>query len=227
MVQAAGVFLKKTERFNVFGISGFELFLILLFGFLIFGPDKLPQLAKTVGKAVQQFRSAQDEMNKVVKTEIYDPLSENPVKNPLDAIDKENKQKVEKKESFAARKAKYDKEREDKKKREAANEAAKEVRAAADAEKKAAAQSDAQASAAAGAAAATATPKRSTATKMHEDVMAARKAASAEVAKEEEAKRAADTALADEILGKKPVAKKAAAAPEASKEAASAKKEEN
>lgn len=225
------MFLRKTERYNVFGIGGFELFLILLFGFLIFGPDKLPQLAKTVGKAVQKFRSAQDEMNKVVKTEIYDPLSENPVKNPLDAIDKENKQKVEKKESFAARKAKYDKEREDKKKREAANEAAKEVRAAADAEKKAAAQSEAQANAAAGvaagAAAATATPKRPTATKMHEDVMAARKAASAEVAKEEEAKRAASTALADEILGKKPVAKKAAAASEASEEAASAKKEEN
>lgn len=213
----------------MFGIGGFELFLILLFGFLIFGPDKLPQLAKTIGKAVQKFRSAQDEMNKVVKTEIYDPLSENPVKNPLDAIDKENKQKVEKKESFAARKAKYDKEREDKKKREAANEAAKEVRAAAEAEKKAAAETAAP-SAAAGAAAATATAKRPTATKMHEEVMAARKAASAEVAKEEEAKRAATTALADEILGKKPVAKKATApAAEAvdAAEAVSAKKEEN
>ena len=79
----------------MFGIGGFELFLILLFGFLIFGPDKLPQLAKTIGMAVQKFRSAQDEMNKVVKTEIYDPASDKPVKNPLDAIDKDNKQKVE------------------------------------------------------------------------------------------------------------------------------------
>ena len=34
----------------VFGIGGTELFLILLFGFLIFGPDKLPAIAKTVGK---------------------------------------------------------------------------------------------------------------------------------------------------------------------------------
>ena len=31
----------------MFGIGGFELFLILLFGFLVFGPDKLPALAKT------------------------------------------------------------------------------------------------------------------------------------------------------------------------------------
>ena len=35
----------------MFGIGGFELFLILLFGFLIFGPDKLPAIAKTLGKA--------------------------------------------------------------------------------------------------------------------------------------------------------------------------------
>ena len=58
-------------------------------------------------------------MNKVVKTEIYDPLTDDSVKNPMEAmIDKENKQKIEKKESFASRKAKYDKERADKVKRE-------------------------------------------------------------------------------------------------------------
>ena len=165
----------------MFGIGGFELFLILLFGFLIFGPDKLPQLAKTIGMAVQKFRSAQDEMNKVVKTEIYDPASDKPVKNPLDAIDKDNKQKVEKKESFAARKAKYDKEREDKKKREAANEAAKEVRAAAAAEKQEAAEKAAVAGAAVAAA--------KTPSQVHEDVMSARKEATAKVAAEQEAKR--------------------------------------
>ena len=53
----------------MFGIGGFELFLILLFGFLIFGPDKLPAMAKTLGKAIAKFRSAQDEMNKVIKEE--------------------------------------------------------------------------------------------------------------------------------------------------------------
>ncbi len=77
-------------------------------------------------------------MNKVVKTEIYDPLTDDSVKNPMEQIDKENKQKIEKKESFASRKAKYDKERADKVKREAAMEAAKEVRAEAAAEAEAA-----------------------------------------------------------------------------------------
>ncbi|MEF2672829.1 twin-arginine translocase TatA/TatE family subunit, partial [Adlercreutzia sp.] len=42
----------------MFGIGGFELFLILLFGFLIFGPDKLPAMAKTLGKAIAKFRNA-------------------------------------------------------------------------------------------------------------------------------------------------------------------------
>lgn len=202
----------------MFGIGGFELFLILLFGFLIFGPDKLPQLAKTIGMAVQKFRSAQDEMNKVVKTEIYDPMSDKPVKNPLDAIDKDNKQKVEKKESFASRKAKYDKEREDKKKREAANEAAKEVRAAA----------------AAGAAGAAVVAAAKTPTQVHEEVMSARKEATAKVAAQQEAKKAADKDLADEIFGTKPIVKKTenqdAAAPasdDAAEASDSAKKEDN
>ena len=220
----------------MFGIGGFELFLILLFGFLIFGPDKLPQLAKTIGMAVQKFRSAQDEMNKVVKTEIYDPMSDKPVKNPLDAIDKDNKQKVEKKESFAARKAKYDKEREDKKKREAANEAAKEVRAAAAAEKKAADEAASAAGAAGTAAAVSAAAKLAvkTPSQVHEEVMGARKEATAKVAAEQEAKRAADKDLADEIFGTKPAVKKTqnkdAAAPasaDAAEASDSAKKEDN
>lgn len=115
----------------MFGIGGFELFLILLFGFLIFGPDKLPAMAKTLGKAIAKFRSAQDEMNKVIKEEkIFDPDAEDPFKNPLDALEKMgnaaesgaknvkkaatstvNAAKSAKQESFSERKARYDRER--------------------------------------------------------------------------------------------------------------------
>ncbi len=73
---------------TLFGIGGFELFLILLFGFLIFGPDKLPAIAKTVGQGIAKFRSAQEEMNKVLKNEVYDPNSDTPFQNPLDVVDK-------------------------------------------------------------------------------------------------------------------------------------------
>lgn len=109
-----------------FGMSGVELFIILIFAFMIFGPDKLPALAKTAGKALAKFRSAQDEMNKVIKNEVFDPTAENPFKNPLDAADKaakkakEEKAKAEEKmESFAERKARYDRERAAKKAAEA------------------------------------------------------------------------------------------------------------
>ena len=72
----------------MFGIGGFELFLILLFGFLIFGPDKLPAMAKTLGKAIAKFRSAQEEMSGVLKGEmVFDKDAEDPFKNPLDALD--------------------------------------------------------------------------------------------------------------------------------------------
>ena len=115
----------------MFGIGGFELFLILLFGFLVFGPDKLPAMAKTLGKAIAKFRSAQDEMNKVIKEEkIFDPDAEDPFKNPLDALEKMgnaaesgaknvkkaatstvNAAKDAKQESFSERKARYERER--------------------------------------------------------------------------------------------------------------------
>ena len=57
----------------MFGISETELALILIFAFLIFGPDKLPGMGRTVGRAIRQFRDAQDSVTKVVQSEIVDP----------------------------------------------------------------------------------------------------------------------------------------------------------
>ena len=61
---------------TVFGIGGTELAIILIFGFLIFGPDRLPAMGRTIGRALRQFRQAQDQMNKMVQTEIVNPLNE-------------------------------------------------------------------------------------------------------------------------------------------------------
>lgn len=84
----------------MFGIGGFELFIILVFGFLIFGPEKLPEIAKTVGKGIAHFRQAQDEMNEVIKsTDIYDPNSDEPFKDPMEALDKLARHQEEKKKS--------------------------------------------------------------------------------------------------------------------------------
>jgi TatA/E family protein of Tat protein translocase len=68
----------------LFGLGGFEITIIVLFAFLIFGPDRLPQIARTVGRAIRQFRSAQEQMNKVIKAEVYDPLKDlEPLANPF------------------------------------------------------------------------------------------------------------------------------------------------
>lgn len=60
----------------MFGIGGTELFIIALFAFIIFGPDKVPELARTLGKAMRVFKSAQEDMEKVIKAEVYSPFSE-------------------------------------------------------------------------------------------------------------------------------------------------------
>ncbi len=126
----------------MFGIGGFEFFLILIFGFLIVGPDRLPAMAKTVGQAINKFRGAQEEMNKVIKTEVYDPDSKEPFKDPLEALEKMGQSKSsdekpatktpaasspasgDRRESFSERKARYEKERAAKKAADAEKEAA-------------------------------------------------------------------------------------------------------
>lgn len=123
----------------MFGIGGFELFLILLFGFLIFGPDKLPGIAKTVGQAIAKFRQAQEDMSGTLKNEVFNKDADEPFKNPFDVIDdaaakakkgadeakKTAKVVSQKAESFSERKARYDRERAARKAEEkAASEAA-------------------------------------------------------------------------------------------------------
>ena len=58
----------------MFGIGDQELFLIILFAFLLFGPDKLPGMGRTIGRALRQFRTAQEGVTKVVQSEIIDPI---------------------------------------------------------------------------------------------------------------------------------------------------------
>ena len=60
----------------VFGIGEGELAIIVVFGFLLFGPDKLPQMGRTIGRAIRQFRETQEKMTAVVQSEIIDPVSE-------------------------------------------------------------------------------------------------------------------------------------------------------
>ena len=57
------------------GIGSGELAIILVFGFLLFGPDKLPQMGRTIGRALRQFRETQERMTSVVQSEVIDPMT--------------------------------------------------------------------------------------------------------------------------------------------------------
>lgn len=101
----------------VFGIGEGELAIIVVFGFLLFGPDKLPQMGRTIGRAIRQFRETQEKMTAVVQSEIIDPVSEAasaPVKPKKAAAtdddsdadeDAAETAAPEKKETFAERRA--------------------------------------------------------------------------------------------------------------------------
>lgn len=100
----------------VFGIGEGELAIIVVFGFLLFGPDKLPQMGRTIGRAIRQFRETQEKMTAVVQSEIIDPVSEaasapvKPKKTSVDDDSDADEDAVEtaapaKKETFAERRA--------------------------------------------------------------------------------------------------------------------------
>ena len=100
----------------VFGIGEGELAIILVFGFLLFGPDKLPQMGRTIGRAIRQFRETQEKMTAVVQSEIIDPVTEAasaPVKPKKAAVDDDSDADEDaaetaapaKKETFAERRA--------------------------------------------------------------------------------------------------------------------------
>ncbi len=67
----------------MFGIGETELVIIVIFGFLLFGPDQLPGMGRTIGRMLRQFREAQEGFTEVVQTEVMDPLSQ-AMSDPLD-----------------------------------------------------------------------------------------------------------------------------------------------
>ena len=132
------VYVCSRKVLLVFGIGETELVLILLFAFLVFGPDKLPGMGRTLGRALRQFQNAQEGFNKVVRADLLDPaadaLHEKPkrseqLKNAASDADRED---ADHQETFAERRARL------KEEREAAEKAAAEKAAA---EKAAAEQS--------------------------------------------------------------------------------------
>ena len=107
----------------MFGIGETELVLILLFSFLVFGPDKLPGMGRTLGR---------EGFNKVVQSDLLDPaadvLNEKPKRSEklrsAASDDSDIDEEAPKQETFAERRARLKAEREAAQKKEAAHESA-------------------------------------------------------------------------------------------------------
>jgi sec-independent protein translocase protein TatA len=73
----------------MFGLGGQELFLILIVVLLFFGPQKLPELMRGLGKGMKEFKKAQadleDEFTKAVETSA-------PKNKPVESAAAENEQ---------------------------------------------------------------------------------------------------------------------------------------
>jgi Sec-independent protein translocase protein TatA len=55
--------------------------IILIAGLILIGPDKMPEIARTIGKAMKMFNEAKDEMERVIKADMF--ASDEPLKSSI------------------------------------------------------------------------------------------------------------------------------------------------
>ncbi|MFQ5508060.1 MAG: twin-arginine translocase TatA/TatE family subunit [Leptospirillia bacterium] len=69
----------------MFGIGVPEMLLVLVVALVVFGPNKLPELARTIGQAMGKFRAASHSFQRAVEREVRNiepPASHPPVEQP-------------------------------------------------------------------------------------------------------------------------------------------------
>lgn len=75
----------------MFGLSGTELAIVLVLALLLLGPSKMPELARSLGKAVRDFKRATGDIRNTVESEFYrmdQEPSEGPKAPPVPAPSK-------------------------------------------------------------------------------------------------------------------------------------------
>ncbi|MDD8020108.1 MAG: TatA/E family twin arginine-targeting protein translocase [Acidobacteriota bacterium] len=70
----------------MFGSIGLpELIIIFVIALLIFGPKKLPEVGKSVGKAIKEFKKASDEL----RTKVEDEINATEIKTEIKEVQKD------------------------------------------------------------------------------------------------------------------------------------------
>jgi len=67
---------------NIFGVGLPEVTVILILALLIFGPKKLPELGKQLGKTLKSLKKASNEFQNEIDQVINEPDRENSPKSP-------------------------------------------------------------------------------------------------------------------------------------------------
>jgi len=56
----------------LFGISGGEIFIVILFVLIFFGADKIPGFARTMGRTIRQVKDATGEIQRDIQNSVND-----------------------------------------------------------------------------------------------------------------------------------------------------------
>lgn len=78
-----------------------ELIIIFVIALIVFGPRKLPQLGKSLGKSIAEFKRASNELRSTLEEEIRVEETRREIMEPIESIGREAKALVEKAEKAA------------------------------------------------------------------------------------------------------------------------------
>ncbi len=66
----------------MFGLQPTHLIIILVVALLIFGPSRLPEIGRALGKTINEFKSATNEATKSMTEEMNKPVESKPQEPP-------------------------------------------------------------------------------------------------------------------------------------------------
>jgi sec-independent protein translocase protein TatA len=78
-----------------------ELIIIFVIALIVFGPRKLPQLGKSLGKSIAEFKRASNELRSTLEEEIRVEETRREIMEPIESLGREAKALVERAEKDA------------------------------------------------------------------------------------------------------------------------------